>query len=85
MICLKVTVWGRRQQRVNTHNETAAHEGKHWVELPPTPDASLTGQAYAQHVRQLKVRCRWCGKQGDLHRWGYFLEASCPNPGGGEQ
>lgn len=76
----KITDWNKKKDRVDLHNATAADDGKHWIELPPAPDFSLSGEQYAQAVRNAKVQCKWCKRTRCLSVADDFMKVPCHAP-----
>lgn len=76
----KLTDWNKKQERVTRHNATAAAQGKHWIELPPAPDFSLSGDRYNALIREAKIQCKWCKRTRCLSVIGDFMKVTCPGP-----
>ena len=76
----KITDWNKKKDRVDRHNATAAEDGTHWIELPPAPDFSLSGEQYVQAVRNAKVHCKWCQRTRCLSMADDFMKVPCNAP-----
>ena len=61
--------------RVDLHNSTAAENGK-----PEPPDPSMSGDQYAEAIRNSKIQCRWCKRTRCLSVVGNFMTVPCHAP-----
>ena len=65
----------KKQDRVDLHNSTAAENGK-----PEPPDPSMSGDQYAEAIRNSKIQCRWCKRTRCLSVVGNFMTVPCHAP-----